>query len=116
MHSHNEQRVVFSSFFFGSVAVAPFHLRGREALPLHGYNQGGQDLYWEIDKEVIGGWRLLAMLHSPNKGHDDSLHKGEGIDIFFLCFLWFPFHCLGCSCTLVSVLIIKGTAPCDKRK
>ena len=54
-HSHHEQRVVFSSFFFGSVAVAPFHFRGREALPLHGYNQVGQDLYWEIDKEVIGG-------------------------------------------------------------
>ena len=25
-------------------------------------------------------------------------------------------HCLGCSCTLVSVLIIKGTAPCDESK
>ena len=55
VHSHNEQRVVFSSFFFGLVAVAPFHLRGREALPLHGYNQVVQDLYWEIDKESLVG-------------------------------------------------------------
>ena len=43
-------------------------------------------------------------------------HKGEGIDIFFLCFLWLHSHCLSCSCTLVSMLIIKGTAPCDKGK
>ena len=49
----------------------------------------------------------------PQQGHDDSLRKGEGIDIFFLCFLWLHSHCLSCSCSLVSVLIIKGTAPCE---
>ena len=55
VHFHHEQRVVFSSFFFGSVAAAPFHFRGREALSLHGYNQVGQNLHWKTDKEVIGG-------------------------------------------------------------
>ena len=37
--------------------------------------------------------------------------KGEGIYIFFFCGLRFSFPSLGCSCTLISVLIVKGTAP-----
>ena len=50
----------------------------------------------------------------PHKGHDDSAHKGEGINIFFLCCLRFPLPLLVLFCALVSVLIIKGTAPCDE--
>ena len=54
------------------------------------------------------------MLHSPNKGHEDSAHEGKGIDVFFLCRLRFSFLYLRCSWALVSMLIVKGTAPRNK--
>ena len=40
-----------------------------------------------------------------------TAHEGKGINILVLCGLRFSFHIWGCSCTLISVLIVKGTAP-----
>ena len=46
VHSHQDQRVVFSTFFFWPTSRAPLHLRWLEALLLHGCDQVRQDLDW----------------------------------------------------------------------
>ena len=69
-----------------------------------------------MDKKIVDGQRLVSILHSSHKRHDDSLHKGERINIPFARLFLLGQGCLCCACNLTPVLIIVGAAPGDKGK
>ena len=114
VNSHHQEGIVFFPLLPGSVAAAALHSHRREALLLHGCDEGWNKLDREVDKKIVDGQRLVSILHSSHEGHDDSLHKGECIYILFTRLLMLGQGCLCCACTLAPVLIIVGAAPGDK--
>ena len=89
--------IVFFPLLPQSVAAAALHFHRREALLLHGCDEGWNKLDREVDKKIVDGQRLVSMLHSSHKRHDDSLHKGECTHILFARLFLLG---QGCLCSL----------------
>ena len=61
-NSHHQEGIVFFPLLLGSAAAAALHSHRREALLLHGCDEGWNKLDWEVDKKIVDRQRLFSIL------------------------------------------------------